>query len=205
MLKRLFFVLIFLVLFASFPFPVFAQNETGEGSASSAGSSGATEPSDKMIVPPDYPISRGSVMPFAGQNHNYSLVFRGNGESIVTLRIALTNTSEDTDLSEVEFRIPKIVDPKDLSTYQILVSPPCVRYEDVPAIQIYPYTPKCAEYGEPDYYYYYGNGKYQKALAEFSGDTLKVTLPTPLEPGKIFVYVINFHVSVNAEPFWIFT
>lgn len=171
---------------------MFAQSDTGQGTAGSAGSM----PSEKMIAPDVIlPRPAGGVMPFAGQNHNYSLVFRGNGESIVTLRVALTNTNEDSDLSEVTLRIPKIVDPKDLSSYQILVTPPCTRYEDRTTPISYPYTPKCVEYGEPDYYYYYGGGKYQKSKTEFSGDTLKVTLATPIAPnktGSFFVYFRGF-------------
>ncbi len=181
---------------------VLAQNVSGEATAPSAGqgSSGITAEDQKMMIAPDSKLlprpDGGGVMPFSGQNHNYSVVFRGNGESIVTLRVSLTNTSESETLKDVTLRIPKVTEPKDLSAYQILVTPPCVRYDDRPLVQTFPYVPpKCIEYGEPDYRYYYGGGKYQKAKTDFSGDTLKVTLPTALAPqktGSFFLYYRGF-------------
>ncbi len=197
MVKRIFFIINSLLILLSSYSVALAQNESGQGSAGSAGSSGVTAEDAKMMIAPDsYPIGRGGVMPFSGQNHNYSVVFRGNGESIVTLRVSLTNTSDSLDLKEVSLRLPKVTDPKDLSAYQILATPPCIRYEDRPLVQTFPYqTPKCAEYGEPDYYYYYGGGKYQKAKTEFSGDTVKVTLATAIAPnktGSFFLYYKAF-------------
>ena len=198
MLKRVAFIFIsLLLLLVSFGKTTFAQDEAGQGSAPSAGSSGMTAEDQKMIAP-DYiiPPDGNRNLPFSGQNHFYSLVFRGNGEAIVTLRVALTNTSETDKLTDVELRIPKILDPKDLSVYQILVQGPCIHFEDR-GTTFYPYSPKCLEYGEPDYYnqYFYGQAKYQKTKAEFSGDTLKVTLPTAIEPqktGSFFVYFRAF-------------
>ncbi len=194
MLRKVIYFLLCLVLFLSSNYHfALAQNTSGQGSAPAA--SGISADDAKMMIAPDYPTSRGSVMPFSGQNHNYSVVFRGNGESIITLRVSLTNTSDKSDLKEITLRIPKVTDPKDLSAYQILVEPPCIRYQAGLVPQTYPYNPKCLEYGEPDYYYYYGGGKYQKANTELSGDTLKITLPTALAPnktGSFFLYYRGF-------------
>jgi hypothetical protein len=208
MLKRAFFAVISLLIVFSFcTSTILAQNNVGQGSAPS--SSGITVEEDRMIpnslpdaeeqkmIAPDYimPPRGGGVMPFAGQNHNYSVVFRGNGESIVTLRVSLTNTSEKDRLSEVTLRLPKVSDPGDLSAYQIIAQGQCVRYGTPTYVGGTYIQPSCLEYGEPDYYYYYGGGKYQKAKTEFTGDTLKVTLPTPIAPsktGSFFLYFRGF-------------
>lgn len=183
-----------LVLLALLPQLASAQNEVGQGSAPS--DPGINLEEQKMIAP-DYimPPRGGGVMPFAGQNHNYSVVFRGNGESIVTLRVSLTNTSEKDRLSEVTLRLPKVTDPGDLSAYQIIAQGQCIRYGTPTYVGGTYIQPGCLEYGEPDYYYYYGGGKYQKAKTEFAGDTLKVTLPTPIAPsktGSFFLYFRGF-------------
>src|SRR3989344_4494139 len=58
-------------------------------------SAGVGIPSEKMMIVPDYPYPDGRVQPFTGQNHNYSVVLRGNGEAVITLKAALTNSNPD--------------------------------------------------------------------------------------------------------------
>ncbi len=144
---------------------------------------------DRMIMPP-YP--GGSVTPFLGQSHFYSYVFRGNGEAVVTLKVVLANASESEDLEETWLRFPEI-EPRDLTVYQIIGTGQCIRY-DTPGFDAgnggYR-PPVCLEYGEPDYYGYYGVAKYQKADFTYEGDTLTVKLPRVLAPqrsGSFFVY-----------------
>jgi hypothetical protein len=54
---------------------------------------------------------------FFGQDHKYSVIFRGNGEAVVYARIALTNGDEDI-LRDISFEIPG-VDPSEMVIYQI--------------------------------------------------------------------------------------
>lgn len=194
MVRKIYSVLVLLSLFFLF-LPRFssAQENVSTGQVSA----GMALLSDEMKIAPDYIPGTSGTLPFSGQNHNYSVVFRGNGEAIVTLRVVLTNTKEDgTPLSNVSLRIPKILEPKDLSVYQIIAQRNCGRYDysikpSPGGNVVYP----CLTYLEPDYYNYYGAGKYQKAKFGFSGDTLDITLPSPLatqKSGSFFVYFRAF-------------
>jgi hypothetical protein len=197
--KKLFFILVssFLIL-AFIDSPVLAQidpSQVAEEQAPAAGSDSKTNSSD-IVTNPDYVPPQSGQLPFSGQNQNYSVVFRGNGEAIVTLRVALTNTNEDNSpLSKVSLRIPK-VQPTDISTYQIIVQPPCVRYSSTQVTTPGVYKPpNCIQYDEPDYYNYYSGGKYQKAQFDYSGDTLDIKLPSPIaaqKSGSFFVYFRAF-------------
>src|SRR3990172_9881751 len=147
-----------LLLFPLFSFTAHAQDEPA--------SSGVARP-DIFPVPNPEPG-------FLGQDHSYSVTFRGNGEAVVALKVALTNKGE-TPLSEVSLRVPK-VSPQEFFIYQVIKEPSCTRYLTDNA---------CAEYQEPDYYgYWWSKTKYQKAQSEFSGDTLKVILPQAIPADK---------------------
>ena len=146
---------------------------------------------ESIVAPDYYPVPQPEPG-FLGQDHNYTVVFRGNGEAVVSAKIVLTNKG-DSSLSDVKLRIPR-VDPREVSAYQVIKQKTCIRYEP----QVYDpltrsYRPQiCSEYQEPDYYNsYYGDAKYQKAKTEQDIDTLKITLPQGLAPGKsgsFFVY-----------------
>jgi hypothetical protein len=145
------------------------------------------------IVPPDV----GRPAGFLGQDHYYSIVFRGNGEAVVSVRVIFTN-KEDEAQDTLSLRIPK-VEPRELSVYQIIKEKTCVRYEQQqydPVTRTYtPSTRRCLQYQEPDYYQVYGNVKYQKAEFDYEGDTLTVTLPTQVaaqSSGSFFVYFRAF-------------
>jgi hypothetical protein len=45
---------------------------------------------------------------FLGQDQKYSVVLRGNGEAVVTMRAVVTNLSEN-EMSTVELRLPSSV------------------------------------------------------------------------------------------------
>ena len=201
-MRKLFFFISFIavLVFAVIPSSV-AAAALGESSVES--SQGISLEEDKMILPPGYPVPGGQKMPFGGENHWYSVVFRGNGEAVVTLRVALYNTNEDgTPLSKVWLRLPEII-PSDISAYQIITQGYCIRYMDR---QIYegPYNPdvynppRCIQYSEPDYFNYYSGGKYQKVKYEYSGDTLVINLPTAIQPeksGSFFVYFRSMGIA----------
>lgn len=144
------------------------------------------------IFPPDSGEKRG----FLGQDHRYSVVFRGNGEAVVSARIALHNDG-DEDLSRVELRVPNY--PVESATaYQVIREPYCIRY-----LPIKDSVEACAQYQEPDYFdYYYGSSKYEEAVAKFEGDTLVVDLPSPIEPGESGAYFIYYRTPhVTDESF----
>lgn len=189
-MKKLLYSLVFLLSsFVLLTGSAFAQD-------SEPGSSGISVPEDKMIA---FPRPDGPVSPFLGQSHFYSYVFRGNGEAVVTAKIVLANTSESGSLKETTLRFPNI-NPTDIVVYQIIGTGQCIRY-DTPGFDqgrggYYP--PTCLEYGEPDYYGYYGEAKYQKAEFDFKGDTLTVKLPSEIKAqksGAFFVYFRSFGIA----------
>ena len=130
---------------------------------------------------------------FFGQNHSYTVIFRGNGEAITYAKIAITNPDEKP-LTEFSFEIPK-VSPTEIAMYQMKLPQECVSY-DYNA----PGRP-CLEWRDPDYaqrYYYYGYGykegqtEYQKIQFTKSGNLYRFTLPTPVEPNKSTAIVVAY-------------
>lgn len=136
-----------------------------------------------------------------GQNHFYTVIFRGNGEAITYAKIAITNPDEKP-LTEFSFEVPK-VSPTEMVIYQMKLPQECQNYNyNDPARP-------CLQYRDPDYaqqYYYYGysNGKaeYQKIQYTKSGNLYKFTLPTPVEPYKstaiIVAYAAKGYVSESV-------
>src|SRR3989338_6510564 len=126
-----------------------------------------------------------------GQNHFYTVIFRGNGEAITYAKIAITNPDEKP-LTEFSFEVPK-VSPTEMVIYQMKLPQECVNYNyNDPARP-------CLQYRDPDYaqqYYYYGysNGKaeYQKIQYTKSGNLYKFTLPTPVEPYKSTAIIVAY-------------
>jgi hypothetical protein len=125
-----------------------------------------------------------------GQNHSYSVVFRGNGEAIVYARIAFTN-SGDTTQSDFTFSLPSVT-PSEMTIYQMKLPRTCLRYDAT-----LPARP-CVEYREPDYSqkYYYGssNGQteYQKIKYIQSGNFFRLTLATPVAPNQSAALVLAY-------------
>jgi len=162
---------------------VFVGNVFAQESESSGASS-------QMIAPDFVPPYPGGEPGFLGQDHAYTVVFRGNGEAVISARVVLTNKGE-TPLSEISLRLPK-VEPKDVFVYQVLREKQCARYGVSvydPATRTYPQV--CEEYADPDYYSYWGVSKYQKANVAIEGDTVKITLLSPIKAngsGSYFMY-----------------
>lgn len=184
---------------------------TVSAQATGAGSAG----SEKSMIAPLPPVNSNEGVGFLGQDHFYTVTFRGNGEAVVNLKAIFANSGE-TPLSTLEFRIPKI-DPQDLVAYQVIRDRECVRwnpYNDYPIIlpdasgisqeQDMMYRqPTCMQYQEPNYYnYYYGNNKYQKADVSKNGDTVTVTLPTAVEPDKSASIILYYRGVGYASKNW---
>lgn len=152
----------------------------------------------EMEIAPDSGVSRTLIYPppgeglnFLGQNHRYSVVFRGNGEAVITLKVALYNDSE-SPTTEVPLRVSK-VNPVNIGAYQIIIDRQCVRYGQGsydPVTGRYNQG-ECLQYQEPDYFNYYGQGKYQRAETRYEGDTIYVKLPQEIAAnasGAFFLY-----------------
>jgi len=136
-----------------------------------------------------------------GQNHFYTVIFRGNGEAITYAKIAITNPDEKP-LTEFSFEVPKAT-PTEIVMYQMKLPQECVNYNYSDPVR------PCFEYREPDYarqYYYYGysNGQaeYQKIQYTKSGNLYRFTLPTPVEAYKstaiIVAYAVKGYVKESA-------
>ena len=147
------------------------------------------EPASSGVARPDiYPIPP-SEPGFLGQDHSYSVTFRGNGEAVIALKVILNNKAE-SPLKEISLRVP-LVEPREISVYQVIREPSCIRYLT---------DGSCAESQEPDYYgYYWSKTKYQKAQSEFSGDSLKITLPQAISANKSGSYFVYFRAVGYAK------
>ncbi len=190
MRKRLTALIISFLLFLPFVSSVSAQVE--EQSVES--STGVSAPD--YIIPPVPRPEPG----FLGQDHAYTVVFRGNGEAVVSVRVVFTNRGEE-DLTEMSLRVPR-VNPSQISVYQVIREPRCIRYkprEIDPVTRLYK-PQECAEYQDPDYYQsYYSGAKYQKAESELDIDTIKVTLPVAVKPNKSGSFFVYFRAMGYAK------
>lgn len=126
-----------------------------------------------------------------GQNHFYTVIFRGNGEAITYANIVITNSGEKP-LTEFSFEMP-IVSPTEIVMYQMKLPQQCVRYNNKD-----PARP-CLEYRDPDYaqrHYNYGSSKgqaeYQKIQYTKSGSLYRLALPAAVEPYKSAAIIIAY-------------
>lgn len=167
----------------------------GCGSAVHAQTTGINEVKPATIIAPDIlpPNSNPNIL---GQDHRYTVTFRGNGEAVVSVRLVFSNMT-DSALSTLSFRVPK-TDPQDIIAFQVLQEPQCIRFQPLTAEdkQKGIYQPTCQQYQEPDFYNYWGgSAKYQKASHELNSDTIVVTLPRPVQAnrnGSILLYYRGF-------------
>ncbi|OGG07695.1 hypothetical protein A2872_01915 [Candidatus Gottesmanbacteria bacterium RIFCSPHIGHO2_01_FULL_42_12] len=151
-----------------------------------------TNTSTKVVAPaPDYmPIPPIQTEPnIFGQDQYYTVTFRGNGEAVVSLKVILTNNSEE-NLNSIDLRVPKI-NPTDIVAYQVIKEKVCLgRMESIGEIR--PIEELCTNVAEPDYYQMWGQAKYQKAKAFIEGDTIQIGLPRPVVPGGSGSFLLYF-------------
>lgn len=155
---------------------------------------------DEPAIVPDYFPPNQTEPGFLGQDHNYTVVFRGNGEAVVSAKIAFTNKGE-TPQSEIKLRIPR-VEPKEVFVYQVILQGRCTRYEPAAYNPITrTYGPQvCAEYQEPSYYNsYWGGARYQKAKTQIDIDTLTVSLPKEVSVNKSGAFFVYFRAFGYAK------
>lgn len=112
-----------------------------------------------------------------GQDHKYTVHFRGNGEAVVAAKFVFTNS---TDRDQKSFSlVSDDLNAKDFIAYQIL-RPSCT-------------SPNC-NYLNFDFAYPWG-ARYEKAEVDYDGEKLAVTLPEPVpveKTGAVFLYYRSF-------------
>jgi hypothetical protein len=137
-----------------------------------------------------------------GQQHNYSVTMRGNGESVVTARIVFSNTGE-TNLDKFTFTVPKLA-VSDMIGYQEHIQSNCTSYGGPqplagsssaagPATQaVFPRP--CLKYAPVDYTDTYGStSTYSKLKFDTAaGNKYTITLPTPVTPGENAALLISY-------------
>lgn len=148
---------------------------------------------ETQIMPPRPP----DTMPILGQEHAYSVLFRGNGDAVITMRAVFTNEAE-TPTNMVSFRIPR-VEPRRINVFQIIREPQCIRYKPYNPNDTGSQQPPCMEYQEPNYFQWYGQAKYQKSATQFSGDTLTITIPQSVKPAKSGSVLIVYSAAGYAK------
>jgi len=131
-------------------------------------------------------VAQGEI--FFGQNHFYTVTFRGNGEAIVFAKIVIVNPDEKP-LTKMSFEVPK-VNPTEMSMYQMKLPRECIDYD-----YNSPGRP-CLKWRDPDYtgYYNYRDGEteYQKIDFNKTENNYNLILPTPLEPYKSTAVIIAY-------------
>jgi len=172
------------------------------------GSTEAIEPAvigKPQVIPPMPPIRIQPSVNIFGQEHYYSVTFRGNGEAVVLLKAILANNSDD-ELSEITLRIPK-VKPEDIGVFQVLRERRCLGWrqpanaeERALSLSEGISTPLyCSQYDEPDFYQGWGGQTYQKADFEYSGDTIAITLPRPIGANSSGSYILTYSAFGYAK------
>ena len=140
-----------------------------------------------------------------GEDHYYSVIFRGNGDAVVNLKAIFTNTEEAT-VSAITLRVPK-GQAEDMVAYQIIKERRCLRYgptnvTPVPGVVEDRYDPPvCIQYDNPDYYgyNYYNNTKYKKAVVEVEGDMITIKLPDGVSPEFSSSYILYYRSKGYTE------
>lgn len=121
-----------------------------------------------------------------GQQHSYSVVFRGNSEAIVYARMIIPNTT-DEEMTNLVFDFPD-VDIYELTILQQELEPRCLRYDQAD-------KSSCVAYQEPDYtnsYSYGSTNSYHKTTYTQTDRRYTIELPNPVAAQKTTAVVIAF-------------
>jgi hypothetical protein len=124
---------------------------------------------------------------FFGQQHNYSVTMRGNGEAVVYGRLLVTNTNEE-DQTRFNFEVPD-ASVSEMIIFQQILEPACSLYDYQK-----PDRP-CLEYSKPDpnsFRYSYGNYKYQKVKFEQTDNRFTLEIPEPIKPQESGAIIIGY-------------
>lgn len=189
-----------LTLLSSAFSPVYAQTATAAQSAE------GMQPRQVDPIAPIVPVpDSGSAQTYFGQDHAYTVTFRGNGEAVVSAKITFSNLTDST-ISSMSLRAPK-GKVSDVLAFQVLRERQCIRYSPMPLQKgvmsdeelKMSQTNYCEEYQDPDYYqYWYGNTKYQKSSVEVQGDTIVIGLPSPINPNATGSFMLYYRAAGYA-------
>jgi hypothetical protein len=114
------------------------------------------------------------------ESHSYSVVMRGNTETIAYDRITLTN-NKSTAINQYTFEIPDL-NVSAIAGFQIEPQKYCTQYDYSKPNTGSSQRP-CLVYDENEYSYG-GNATYKKLSFTKSGNKYQVTLPNNIEPTK---------------------
>jgi len=134
------------------------------------------------IAPPGTDSSPGTLL--FGQEHAYSVVFRGNGEAIVYARMVVTNANDET-MDTYSFQVSRVM-PYEVAIYQQKISSSCVRYDT---------GNKCLQYQIPDYTGRYGRrsyAEYKKVEYIVNSNVYELSLPYPVVSGETTAIVVAY-------------
>jgi len=145
----------------------------------------------KLQVPIIFP-PRQRIPNFLGEEHHYTVTFRGNGEAVIAMKAIVYNTNQDP-FTTVHIHFPSNSNPKDINIFQVIQQPQCIGYApQPPATSLNFIRPICEQYQDPDYQYIYGNATYQKAPYEWRNNILTIHLPTPIDQNKYGSYFMYY-------------
>jgi len=140
---------------------------------------------------------------FQGQTHNYYVLFRGNGEAVVTATIQFTNTS-DNNQSTFQFETPVAV--SDMTVIQYSTNP-CIGiyYDSMGHCQI-PVDNMPVMIGTTDVqvgssYAYYGQYIYQRAKFTQDGNKYTVSLPIQVASDNASYLLLGYTTKAFTSGF----
>jgi|GEM_PF-2228440 len=142
------------------------------------------EESSDLILPQD-----NFLLPVFGEDHAYTVNYRGNGEAAVNMRVAFSNFG-DSPLETVHLQGNENA-PTDIAVFQIIKEKVCIEYDYSSKYNPNSGAQNCLKYGDPNYYEYWGNNnKYLRADVQVDGKNIVITLPEHILPGKSGSYVL---------------
>lgn len=135
-----------------------------------------------MLVVPNLVFAQGNL--FLGQEHNYSIVLRGNGETIVYANLVINNT-ENSPRKDFSFEIPD-ANISELVVYQRWIPSQCINYDAYA-------QSKCVEYSYDGYYGNpYGIASYRKLDVTNSGSKYQVNFSEEILPNTHTSLVVSY-------------
>ncbi|HEY4504148.1 MAG TPA: hypothetical protein VJI73_00030 [Candidatus Paceibacterota bacterium] len=136
-----------------------------------------------------------------GQEHSYSVVFRANGEAVVTARLILHNSS-DKPINEASFQVSGATS-QEMAVYQQILPQRCTKQTYDEKARAY----TCQLLTDPDYsttaygnYYNYDYGNssaqaetyYSKAVISQTGELYRITIPKPIDANKSGALIVSY-------------
>lgn len=142
-----------------------------------------------------------------GQNHKYTVTFRGNGEAIVYAKLIINNPN-DEEITDFSFEVPKTI-PSEMVIYQQILPKRCAETEQI-STKNQQYKTICKRFEYPDYNNYYsgyssyydgGSSKtvYKKIDLSASGNLYKLSLPNSIEPYKSGAIIVSYATKGYAR------